>query len=67
MDEGCRLRHYDAGRRLAYPPKGDIKPWPGFAEDFDVKAFVDKVRDMGGKYIVWSATLVVFFLHQSKL
>ena len=28
----------------------------GFAEDFDVKAFVDKVRDMGGKYIVWSAT-----------
>lgn len=40
----------------AYPPKGDKKPWPGFAEDFDVKAFVDKVRDMGGKYIVWSAT-----------
>lgn len=40
----------------AYPPKGDKKPWPGFAEDFDVKAFVDKVRDMGGKYLVWSAT-----------
>ena len=40
----------------AYPPKGDKKPWPGFAEDFDVKAFVDKVRDMGGKFIVWSAT-----------
>jgi len=39
-----------------YPPKGDKKPWPGFAEDFDVKDFVDKVRDMGGKYIVWSAT-----------
>ncbi|MEO7766455.1 MAG: alpha-L-fucosidase, partial [Ferruginibacter sp.] len=35
---------------------GDKKPWPGFAEDFDVSAFVDKVRDMGGKYIVWSAT-----------
>lgn len=40
----------------AYPPKGDKKPWPGFAEDFNVKAFVDKVSDMGGKYIVWSAT-----------
>lgn len=40
----------------AYPPKGDKKPWPGFAEDFDVKAFVNKVRDMGAKYIVWSAT-----------
>lgn len=40
----------------AYPETGDKKPWPGFAEDFDVKAFVSKVRDMGGKYIVWSAT-----------
>lgn len=40
----------------AYPPKGDKKPWPGFAEDFDVVSFVDKVRDMGGKYIVWSVT-----------
>ncbi|MBC7888259.1 MAG: alpha-L-fucosidase [Ferruginibacter sp.] len=40
----------------AYPAKGDKKPWPGFAEDFDVKGFVDKIRDMGGKYIVWSAT-----------
>ena len=40
----------------SYPPTGDKKPWPGFAEDFDVKAFVQKIRDMGGKYIVWSAT-----------
>ncbi|WP_183558572.1 alpha-L-fucosidase [Mucilaginibacter sp. SP1R1] len=40
----------------AYPKNGDKKPWPGFAEDFDVKSFVDKIRDMGGKYLVWSAT-----------
>lgn len=44
----------------AYPPKGDKKPWPGFAEDFDAKAFVDKVRNMGGKYIVWSAAWIDF-------
>lgn len=44
----------------AYPPKGDKKPWPGFAEDFNVPAFVDKVRDMGGKYLVWSATWADF-------
>jgi len=40
----------------AYPPTGDKKPWPGFAENFNVSAFVDKIRDMGGKYLVWSAT-----------
>jgi Alpha-L-fucosidase len=40
----------------SYPKQGDKKPWPGFAEDFDVKNFVGKIRDMGGKYIVWSAT-----------
>jgi hypothetical protein len=40
----------------AYPQKGEKKPWPGFAEDFDVVSFIDKVRDMGGKYLVWSAT-----------
>lgn len=40
----------------AYPPTGEKKPWPGFAEDFDVKSFVQKIRDMGGKYLVWSAT-----------
>lgn len=40
----------------AYPPKGDKKPWPGFAENFNVVSFVDKMRDMGAKYIVWSAT-----------
>ena len=44
------------GGGWAYPPKGDKKPWPGFAEDFDAKTFVDKVAEMGGKYLVWSAT-----------
>jgi hypothetical protein len=44
------------GGGWAYPPKGDKKPWPGFAEDFDAKKFVDQLDEMGGKYLVWSAT-----------
>jgi hypothetical protein len=48
------------GGGWTYPPKGDKKPWPGFAEDFDAKKFVDEVDEMGGKYLVWSATWVDF-------
>jgi hypothetical protein len=40
----------------SYPPTGDKKPWPGFAQDFDAAAFVQKIQDMGGKYLIWSAT-----------
>jgi len=41
-----------------YPPTGPKMPWPGFAEKFNVTAFVDKVQEMGGSYIVWSTTWV---------
>jgi alpha-L-fucosidase len=44
----------------AYPPHGAKKPWPGFAEDFDAAAFVQKVDEMGGKFIVWSDTLMLY-------
>jgi hypothetical protein len=40
----------------SYPPHGDKKPWPGFAEDFNAADFVQKIDEMGGKYLVWSAT-----------
>jgi len=40
----------------AYPKSGDKKPWPGFAEDFDVTHFADAVESMGGKFVIWSAT-----------
>jgi hypothetical protein len=46
------------GGGWAYPQHGDKKPWPGFAEDFDAKTFVNKVYEMGGKYLVWSATWI---------
>jgi len=44
------------GGGWAYPPEGDKKPWPGFAEDFDARAFVQKVDEMGGGFLLWSAT-----------
>lgn len=44
------------GGGWAYPKTGDKKPWPGFAEDFDVKRFADSVTAMGGKFVIWSAT-----------
>ena len=40
----------------AYPPTGDKKPWPAFAEEFDAAKFVQQVDDMGGKFLVWSVT-----------
>jgi len=40
----------------SYPRQGGKQPWPAFAENINVKALVQKVRRMGGKYIVWSAT-----------
>lgn len=46
------------GGGWAYPPHGDKKPWPGFAEDFNAQKFVEKVDEMGGSYIVWSATWI---------
>jgi hypothetical protein len=42
----------------SFPPTGDKKPWPGFAEDFDANAFVEKVDEMGGKYVVWSVSWI---------
>lgn len=44
------------GGGWAYPQSGDKKPWPGFAEDFDVKRFADNVSAMGGNFVIWSAT-----------
>ncbi|MBS1669719.1 MAG: alpha-L-fucosidase [Bacteroidetes bacterium] len=46
------------GGGWSYPPHGDKKPWPGFAQDFDAKKFVEKVYEMGGSYILWSATWI---------
>jgi hypothetical protein len=39
-----------------YPPEGDKKPWPGFAEDFDPNSFVQKIDEMGAGFLLWSAT-----------
>ena len=44
------------GGGWSFPPHGPKKPWPGFAEDFNAGAFVERVHEMGGSYIVWSAT-----------
>ena len=42
----------------SYPQHGEKKPWPGFANDFDAAAFVQKVDEMGGKFLVWSPTWI---------
>jgi hypothetical protein len=44
------------GGGWAYPKNGDKKPWPGFAEDFDVNRFAGAVESMGGKFVIWSAS-----------
>jgi len=50
------------GGGWAYPKTGDKKPWPGFAEDFDVKQFADAVESMGGKFVIWSATWCLYLM-----
>lgn len=44
------------GGGWAYPPHGEKKPWPGFAEDFPVERFADQVESMGAKFVIWSVT-----------
>jgi hypothetical protein len=49
------------GGQWAYPATGEKKPWPGFAEDFDAESFVKKVDEMGGKFLLWSATWATYY------
>jgi len=44
-----------------YPPKGNKKPWPGFARDFDLEKFADMVEETGARFVVWSATWATYF------
>lgn len=44
------------GGGWAFPKTGTKKPWPKFAEDFNVKQFADQVDSMGCKFVIWSAT-----------
>ena len=59
LDENRRLRHHGAVRRLGLSAAWRAK-LAGFAEDFDAAAFVQKVDEMGGKFIVWSDTLMLY-------
>jgi hypothetical protein len=35
--------------------------WPGIAENFDAEAFVQRVHEMGGKFLLWSATWTTYY------
>ena len=45
----------------SYPPQGDKKTWPGFAQDFQVLPFVDMVDKTGTSFVVWSATWRTYY------
>ena len=45
----------------SYPPQGDKKTWPGFAQDFQVVPFVDMVEKTGAGFVVWSATWRTYY------
>lgn len=45
----------------SYPPSGDKKPWPAFAEEFDAQEFVEKIDEMGARFLVWSATWSAYY------
>ena len=45
----------------SYPPQGEKKTWPGFAQDFQLESFVDMVEKTGAGFVVWSATWRTYY------